>query len=447
MNDVEGAWLDTADGRGGSEISLTAARPVAIVEQMPGQRASIRVAGRLVGRDARIWSLIETLWDCCRFRTPGVAPITPGLVGYLGFEAADQLERLPAPPTQTPLALPIARLALYDRAIVLDHVARQAYAVYASHVAGALQAAFGVRPPADAEWLARWEQAAQLPATAVSPMTGVRLTVETEQARHMERVQRALAYIGAGDIYQVNLAHRLLLEGLGSPWDAYASLRAANPAPYGALLTWADGAVASVSPELFLQVRDGVVLTRPIKGTRPRTGETEADAARKQELLDSAKERAELTMIVDLHRNDLGRVCAFGSVRVEAARRLEAHPTVFHTLADVTGRLRPDRDALDLLEAAFPAGSISGVPKIRALEIIRELEPVARGVYTGAIGVLGLDGNLSLSVAIRTLQLQGTQGALHVGGGIVAESDPAAEYAETLAKAAGILRGLGVQAV
>jgi para-aminobenzoate synthetase component 1 len=213
---------------------------------------------------------------------------------------------------------------------------------------------------------------------------------------------------------------------------------------FGAFMQWPGGAIASVSPELFLQLRGREVLTRPIKGTRSRTGNPVVDAKQQRELLASQKEAAELAMIVDLHRNDLGRVCEYGSVRVAHARRIEGHPSVFHTVADVTGRLEAGRDALDLLMACFPAGSVSGVPKIRALEIIGELESVARGAYTGAIGQLCLNGEAAFSVAIRTLQLSGGRGYLHVGGGIVAESDPAAEYAETLAKAAGILRSFGL---
>ncbi len=206
------------------------------------------------------------------------------------------------------------------------------------------------------------------------------------------------------------------------------------------------GAVASFSPELFLQLRGAEVLTRPIKGTRPRTGDAARDERLRRELLASGKEAAELAMIVDLHRNDLGRVCRYGSVQVVRPRRVEAHPSVFHTVADIRGELAAGCDGIDLLAACFPAGSISGVPKIRALEIIGELEPAARGVYTGAIGVLGLDGQMTFNVAIRTVQMCGPQALLYVGGGIVADSDPAAEYEETLAKAAGILRGLALDA-
>jgi para-aminobenzoate synthetase component 1 len=268
------------------------------------------------------------------------------------------------------------------------------------------------------------------------------LRFEMERAVYERMVGRALAYIAAGDIYQVNLAQRLRFEGVGDPLDVYCRLRRVNPAPYAALLRWAGGAIGSVSPELFLRQRGRDVLTRPIKGTRPRTRDPLLDAAYLRQLRDSEKEAAELAMIIDLHRNDLGRVCEFGSVRVRHARRIETHPTVFHTVADVVGRLRADCNGLDLRAACVPAGSISGVPKIRALEIIDELEPVARGAYTGTIGVLGLDGQMTLNVTIRTLQFCGQTATLYVGGGIVADSDPAEEYEETLAKARGIIAAL-----
>jgi para-aminobenzoate synthetase component 1 len=195
----------------------------------------------------------------------------------------------------------------------------------------------------------------------------------------------------------------------------------------------------------MLEVRGAALRTSPIKGTRRRTGDEATDRAAVRELLASPKEAAELAMIVDLHRNDVGRVCQSGTVEVASPRRVEAHPTVFHTVADVVGSLRPECDAIDALAACFPAGSISGVPKIRALEIIHELEPTPRGAYCGAVGWLGLDGSATFNVGIRTVQFSGDQAVVHGGGGIVADSDPRAEYIETLDKIRGILRGLGVE--
>jgi len=438
---AELAWLDsTADlaaRPGDARYSLLCARPCGVLEQFDGEPAAFWIGDRLADCDGSGWGL----WRRVAGRLPRLPTLpcglSPGWVGYLGFEMARQLETLPASHHED-LGLPLLRLALFNRGIVLDHRARRAFAVHAPGVGEVF--ADGGRN-LDAEWLARWDEAAEARCDFAAPV--VRVRPETERAAYEQRVMRAIEYIRAGDIYQVNLAHRLRLEGVGPPLAVYAAVRRANPAPYAALLSWSDGAIVSVSPELFLRLREGAVRTRPIKGTRPRTGDPERDEALRRELVASPKEAAELTMIVDLHRNDLGRVCEYGSVRVEHPRRVETHPTVFHTVADVTGRLAPGRDGLDLLMACFPAGSISGVPKIRALQIIDELEPVARAVYSGAIGVLGLDGQMTFNVAIRTLQIRGAAATLYVGGGIVADSDPAAEYEETQAKARGILAGIG----
>lgn len=432
------AWLDsTADvarhPRGG-RYSLICARPAAVLEQFDGKPADLRTINGPRQTDNDGWRLWRRALDAVQ-RAPRLpAGLSPGWVGYVGFEMARHLERLPASHRED-LGLPLMRLALYDRGILLDHRRRRAAAVRAPRAQPSHR-------DHDADWIERWSAAAA--ARGVSASASVRAVPACDRADHGNAVARALEYIAAGDIYQVNLARRVKLEVTGDPLVAYTAVRRANPAPYAALLRWDDGAVLSLSPELFLSLRGSRVRTRPIKGTRPRMGQRRRDAAARRELLESDKEAAELTMIVDLHRNDLGRVCRFGSVRVERARRLETHPTVFHTVADVVGRLARGRDALDLLAACFPAGSISGVPKIRSLEIIDELEPVARGVYTGAIGVLGLDGQMTFNVAIRTLQWRGSAATLYVGGGIVADSDPAAEYDETVAKAAGILRGLGL---
>jgi anthranilate/para-aminobenzoate synthase component I len=252
-------------------------------------------------------------------------------------------------------------------------------------------------------------------------------------------VARAIEYVRAGDIFQVNLSQRFTAGLNVSPQFVYERLTEASPARYGALLHYGEFALVSNSPELFLQVDpDGNVITRPIKGTRPRGDGMEA------ELRGSVKDHAELNMIVDLERNDLGRVCEVGSVRVTEARVIEAHPTVYHGVATIEGKLRDDVTFADLLRATFPGGSVTGAPKIRAMQIIEELEPVRRGPYCGAIGHLASDGSMRFNVAIRTMIVK--DGLVHVpvGGGIVADSDPAAEYEETLVKARAMFDALDV---
>ena len=404
---------------------------------MRGGRATLIADGGVLAEDVDGWCLWQRVVEQIGTWPSGPTDLGPGWVGYVGFEQARYLERLPAT-HRFDLGLPLMRLALFDRVIVLDHASRRAYEIGAPGLADCL----GVRG-AGGDLKHRLQ-------TGATAQTGVtsdvvrRVVYEQSRVEHERAVRRALEYIAAGDIYQVNLAQRMHVGAVSDVRGAYATLRQVNPAPYAALLHWPGGAIASVSPELMLSLRGDRVLTRPIKGTRPRTGDAERDAVHRHELEASAKEAAELVMIVDLHRNDLGRVCVPGSVSVPWARRTEAHPAVFHTVADVVGRLAPGRAALDLLRACFPAGSIVGVPKIRALEIIDELEPVARGAYTGAVCALGLDGSLTANVAIRTLQIHEQTATLYVGGGIVADSDPAAEYDETMAKAYGILRGLSV---
>ncbi len=268
-----------------------------------------------------------------------------------------------------------------------------------------------------------------------------------ERLEYLRAVRRVLEYVAAGDCYQVNLSQRFSAPYSGDPWELYQRLRRVSPAPFAAYLDCGDHQVLSSSPELFLRVREGCVETHPIKGTRPRGNDAAQDEAAAHELLASAKDRAELLMIVDLERNDLGRVCEYGTINVPRAgdgdwARLESYPNVHHLVATVRGRLRGEVTPLEALRASFPGGSITGAPKIRAMEIIEELEPVRRGVYTGAIGWVDGRGNAEWSIAIRTMVVKEGQVHFHAGGGIVADSDPEAEYAETLAKAEGMLRAL-----
>ena len=260
-----------------------------------------------------------------------------------------------------------------------------------------------------------------------------------EQDSYCDAVARVIDYIRAGDVFQVNLSQRFSYRSALPPSMIYQRLLNQAPSAYGALLDFGDHAVISNSPELFLKVTpERQVITRPIKGTRPRQPGAES------ELRESVKDQAELNMIVDLERNDLGRVCEIGSVKVSEPRSIETHPTVHHGVATVEGQLRPDVDFVDLLRATFPGGSITGAPKIRAMQIIEELEPVRRGVYCGAIGYLAADGSIELNMAIRTMVLR--DGLVHfsVGGGIVADSVPRSEFVETLVKARALQRALGV---
>lgn len=294
---------------------------------------------------------------------------------------------------------------------------------------------------ADRTWLERGHLSAEL--APIAPPSGIVETPRFEPqmglARFLAMVERAQEYIGAGDIYQVNLAHPFVAPWQGDSFAFYEALRHYSPAPYAAYLELGNRAVLSSSPESFLQMSGSVIRTRPIKGTRPRRADRLADEKSAYDLLTSPKEIAELVMITDLERNDLGSVCEWGSVVVRELLALERYEHVFHLVSTVEGRLRPEVDHVAALRACFPGGSITGAPKKRAREIIAELEPFPRGLYTGAIGWFGFGGESQFNIAIRTVIVENGQAHFHVGAGIVADSLPEKEWQETLDKAAGIL--------
>jgi para-aminobenzoate synthetase component 1 len=370
------------------------------------------------------------------------------------------LEHLPAP-RYDDLRLPHALLGLYDWVIAWDHRQSRAWLVStgvpergpsrtlraSSRLAGVLEwlaapvsAELGPRVPRPSVHGAAPSYPVDLSALRSGP-GAIRSTFT--RAAYLEAVECVREYIAAGDIFQANLSQRLQAPCDVHPWTLYRRLRLTSPAPFSAYLELADIVVASASPERFLLLdADRRVETRPIKGTRPRGDTPERDAALAGELRSSEKDRAENLMIVDLLRNDLSRVCRPGTVRASELFALEHYSAVQHLVSTVVGELDEGAGAVDLLAAAFPGGSITGAPKIRAMEIIAELEPTTRGVYSGSIGYLGLDGTMDTSIAIRTCVVAGDTVYFPVGGGIVADSDPEAEYQETLAKAAGMLRAV-----
>jgi para-aminobenzoate synthetase component 1 len=351
-----------------------------------------------------------------------------GLIGFLGYDLAPFLERLPRKALRDS-RLPDLRMALYDTAVTVDSRTGQVTLHAWDLTREGLEAA---------ERRCRlWRRALRSGLETRRPIRASsvqRLVSNFDQQTYQEAIHRALDYIAAGDVFQVNLSQRFRAEGSIEPLDLFLRLNALSPAPYAAYLGWRDCAIVSASPERFYQTRGDYVVTRPIKGTRPRGVNDDEDRRLAGELASSPKDRAELTMIVDLERNDLGRVCRYGSVRVSDPMAVESFAQVHHLVATVEGRLRLGLGPVDLMRATFPGGSITGAPKIRAMEIIDELEPSRRSLYTGAIGYLSRGGASELSIAIRTMIVEGNQVSYQVGGGIVADSDPAAEYEETLHK-------------
>jgi para-aminobenzoate synthetase component I len=366
-------------------------------------------------------------------------PFCGGAVGYFSYNLGGQLEPAVRAKPQ-PQGLPDLHLNFYDHLIALDHQTETAYAIAVplpGHEEVAVQAA------KELTTLVRQNTWPTSKATTQSAARPIRSNFTRQKYR--EAVECAKDYIAKGDIYQVNLSQQFRVPFTESPESVYERLRSANPSPFAAFLDFGpDEQIISASPERFLSYDPltRLVETRPIKGTRPRGQTPEEDEALKVELLASEKDKAELVMIVDLERNDLGRVSEYGTVRVPDLRRVEPYPTVWHTVATVEGRLRQQATLADLLRATFPGGSITGAPKIRAMQIIDELEDVSRDVYCGAIGYLSFDGHVDLNIAIRTIMFGNGEARFHAGGGIVADSDPAGEYEETLHKALALARAL-----
>lgn len=393
----EFVWFDRAAAVAPGAVSILAAFPREIVR----------------GRTPADWGILREKWERARRgQLPGGEAAPQCLAaGYVEYDG-------------------LFRFGLYDSFLIYDHDAR------VWREAGDFWSKVPDKIPGD------------------PPSHGViHFHPETSREHYCCMVEQARRYIAAGDIYQVNLARRFTAAWDGrDPFGLYLALRRSSPAPEAAYLRTAERAVLSASPESFLQISGRHIRTRPIKGTRPRHADACADALSARELTQSAKEKAELTMITDLERNDLGQVCEYGSVKVAELLKLERFAQVFHLVSTVEGTLRAGVDHLAALQACFPGGSITGAPKKRAREIIAELESGPRGLYTGALGYFGCNGESRFSIAIRTVVIDGLDGrqparpqaSFHTGAGIVADSDPRMEYEETLHKAAGILLAAGM---
>jgi para-aminobenzoate synthetase component 1 len=369
-----------------------------------------------------------------------------GCFGFFGYDLKNFIEPKLPRSTIDDLDLADSFAGFYSSVVVFDHHLRQTTVISTGlNVDGTRS-----QTKAEAE-MSSWKTAIQLaedlsPESAAgppSPAANVRSNMTRAQYEHA--VERAIQYIRQGDIYQVNVAQRLTAPLTTAPWTFYKQLLQSSPAPFAGYLDAGDFQLACSSPERFLRLSGAHIQTRPIKGTRPRDPDPTRDAQLTYELQTSAKEMSELVMITDLLRNDLGRVCEFGSVHVPELVRLERYPQVQHLVSTVEGRLRSDITHLRALAQCFPGGSITGAPKIRAMQIIDELETVTRGPYTGALGYLGFNRESQFNILIRTPVLKNGQAHFHAGAGIVADSNPLAEYNETLAKAAGFLHALGLR--
>jgi len=397
-------------------------------------------------------------------------PFQGGAVGVLSYDFVQYLERLPKN-TIDDLNLPDAHFLMIDKLVAFDHQEKKCWIIICP---GAKNAG-----TERVDWSEKYDEAEdeiekilnkvtshELQVTSKIPnssfvtrhsnpplppfskggqggITKIEITYEMKKDEYMDIVKRAKEYIAAGDIFQANLSQRVSAYiGDKSRWNFYKTLSSINPAPFAAYLDFGDYQIVSSSPERLLKVRDGIIETRPIAGTRPRGKDYEEDELMRAELLLNEKERAEHIMLVDLERNDLGRVSDYGTVRVDELMITEDCSHVIHIVSNVRGRIADGKDCFDAIKAAFPGGTITGVPKIRCMEIIDELEPVRRGPYTGSIGYVSFSGDMDLNIIIRTFVIKGKKAYVQVGAGIVADSDPEKEYYETLKKAEALIRTL-----
>ena len=373
---------------------------------------------------------------------PAAIPFTGGAVGYFSYDLCHFVERLPTTAVDD-LQLPECYLAFYDAVVAFDHLMGEAYVASTGF------------PELDED--RRRQRAADRlgevkdmvlnvqPVAVAGPFmtaAGGSLTANFTHEGYLEAVATAREYICAGDIFQVNLSQRFEVDLAAPPYELYRRLRGINPAPFANYFDFDGVSIVGASPERFIKVTGDRVETRPIKGTKPRGRTPEEDRALAQGLLQSAKDRAENVMIVDLQRNDIGRVCRYGSVSVTELAILETYPTVFHLTSTVVGQLSEGKTLTDLLKATFPGGSITGAPKVRAMEIIDELEPTRRSVYTGSLGYIGFDGNMDLDIVIRTIIVKNGRAYYQVGGAIVYDSEPESEYIETLDKGRALMQAL-----
>ncbi|OIO11780.1 MAG: aminodeoxychorismate synthase, component I [Gallionellaceae bacterium CG1_02_60_325] len=420
------AWLDS----GGSGCDVLAAAPVATISREAG-KSVLRAGAEEHRTDTDPFELIRQQLGTLE-AVPDI-PFAGGALGYWGYDLARDYLRLP-PRAHDGEQLAQMVVGIYDWAVVIDHPQRKACLVSRLRHPGTRK----VLPQILQRLLAA--DPGKIPRPDFQVRGGITSNLSAREYR--SAFDAIKQFLHAGDCYQVNLAQRFSAEAGGDAWAAYLELRRLSPAPYSAYLDWPHVQILCVSPELFLQVRNGEVETRPIKGTRARSADSAEDARRARALRCDPKDRAENLMIVDLLRNDLARNCATGSVRAPQLFGVESYSNVHHLVSTVTGKLRAGCDALDLLRDSFPGGSITGAPKIRAMEIIEQLEPHRRGIYCGAIGYAGDDGNMQTNIAIRTLVYSRGEIRGWAGGAIVADSDCAGEYQETRDKASAMLEVL-----
>jgi anthranilate synthase component 1 len=413
-----------------------------------GQEVVLERGPRRERRKGNVFQIVkERLQQHRPAIVPGLPPFTAGAVGYFAYDVVRQLENI-GNHAKDDLSLPDCVLMFFDRLLAFDHLRHQIHIIATADVSRENPQRAYRRALADIAALEKKLAAGLRPALWQKPTrrTKTKLDVHagTSRQRFIQSVERAKEYIAAGDIFQVVLSQRLDFTPGVAPFDVYRALRTVNPSPYLYFLRMGDTHVLGSSPEMLVRITGRRLEYRPIAGTHPRGRDEIEDARLEKEMLGDEKERAEHVMLVDLGRNDLGRVSEYGSVRVRDLMYVERYSHVMHIVSALEGKLRPDLSALDALAACFPAGTLSGAPKVRAMQIIEELEPTRRGAYGGAVLYADFAGNLDSCITIRTMLMKGKRAYLQAGAGIVADSDPAREYEECMNKAQALLRAVEV---
>lgn len=434
-NEKNPIFLDSAmDPDRLGRYSIIAWDPVLTFESK-GNRILIQDSAGQMECTGNPFQILKTLYKDYEKKYESDLPFCGGWMGYFGYDLCHHIEKLPRT-TIDDIHLPDCVLGLYDQAVVYDHQTQLTHLVNAQ-----LNEKSGER----------FEQLESFILSAEKPNIELEYKDQVPEFRanftkeeYVEALEKLKSYIRSGDIYQANLTQRFTTDLTEDPANLYYKLRSVNPAPFAAYMPLKDGAILSSSPERFILLKNGLVETRPIKGTRPRGNTPEEDESFKAELIASEKDRSELLMIVDLERNDLSRVAKVGTVKVPELMVCETYPTVFHLVSTVVATLKDNLNPIDVLEATFPGGSITGAPKIRAMEVIDELEPTQRSVYTGSIGYIGLNGDMDLNIAIRTIICHQDQASFQAGGGIVWDSVALEEYEESLQKAKAMKRALSL---
>lgn len=440
--------LDSGKGTaGGARYSFLGSNPCAVLTGRQGQACLQTSEGRACPSSNPFENLRRLFGGPQIETSPGLPPFFGGAVGYLSYDLVRDFETLPSIATDD-LPIPHLQFGLYDIITAVDHQHDRLQIIFCPPMERFLGEPREKLYREGLDRLAEWEarlRGQPAPLTDLPPLDQMAFHPDQTRESYLDRVRRCQEYIAAGDIYQANLSHRFTLQPPSTYSDAadrpsyeqelYRRLHTVNPSPFSGLLHFDDVTLISSSPERLVRLHNRRADTRPIAGTRPRGLDDRDDQRLIGELLTNEKERAEHLMLVDLERNDLGRVCQFGSVQVDEFMAVEQYSHVSHIVSNVSGTLRQDATPFDLILALFPGGTITGVPKIRCMEIIEELEPVRRGPYTGSFGYIGWNGDLDLNIVIRTLVWCEGKGYLQVGAGIVADSDPAKEYEETIQKA------------